>query len=187
MTIEMLTANAILGIDTLWGGDVMCAPGAGRFIADSWFSNEPLPEAYTHPLAARVRESGGVSAKNPETAAIRDYIGAVDVRGAIGGLQAETAAMPGLRGEYLRGLGLCFEVMWDLAMETLGLGGAVPYERCVAASTGQPPSQSDPAAKRARIMELLARAGYPSRTGDELLAAVDSWRKARYTPMAVIR
>jgi hypothetical protein len=34
--------NAILGIDTLWGGDVMCASGTGRFIADSWFSGEPL-------------------------------------------------------------------------------------------------------------------------------------------------
>ena len=51
-----LLANAILGIDTLWGGDVMCASGTGRFIADSWFSDEPLPRAYTHAAAARVRE-----------------------------------------------------------------------------------------------------------------------------------
>ena len=50
-------ADAVLGIDTLWGGDVMCPSGTGRFIADSWFSDEPLPAAYTHPSAARVRES----------------------------------------------------------------------------------------------------------------------------------
>ncbi len=36
-------ADAVLGIDTLWGGDVMCASGTGRFIADSWYSDEPLP------------------------------------------------------------------------------------------------------------------------------------------------
>ena len=36
-------ADAILGIDTLWGGDVKCASGTGRFIADSWFSDEALP------------------------------------------------------------------------------------------------------------------------------------------------
>ena len=30
-------ADAILGIDTLWGGDVMNPSGTGRFIADSWF------------------------------------------------------------------------------------------------------------------------------------------------------
>ncbi len=42
-------ADAVLGIDTLWGGDVMCPSGTGRFIADSWFSDEPLPAAYTQP------------------------------------------------------------------------------------------------------------------------------------------
>ena len=47
-------STAILGIDTLWGGDVLDPSGTGRFIADSWFSDEPLPEAYTHPAAARL-------------------------------------------------------------------------------------------------------------------------------------
>ena len=47
-------AEAIIGIDTLWGGDVMCASGAGRFIADSWFADEPLPHAYTASAAARL-------------------------------------------------------------------------------------------------------------------------------------
>jgi hypothetical protein len=180
-------SNAILGIDTLWGGDVMCPSGAGRFIADSWFSDEPLPPAYADPTAARVRESGGVSAKAPDRQAIDAYLAAVDVLGAIRGLKAEAAAITGLRGEYLRGLALCFETMWDLAMEVIGKGEPVPYERCVEASIGQPPSQSDPTAKRERVAELLARAGYASRTGDELLAAVDAWRKARLVPMAAIR
>jgi hypothetical protein len=43
----MYVADAVLGIDTLWGGDVLCSSGTGRFIADSWFSDEPLPAAYT--------------------------------------------------------------------------------------------------------------------------------------------
>ena len=55
------TATAIIGIDTLWGGDVMNPSGTGRFIADSWFSDEPLPRAYTHPTAAKLRHSGGVA------------------------------------------------------------------------------------------------------------------------------
>jgi len=49
--LDHLTSTAILGIDTLWGGDVMNPSGTGRFIADSWFSDEPLPEAYTHATA----------------------------------------------------------------------------------------------------------------------------------------
>lgn len=178
MSFQETVGNAILGIDTLWGGDVMCASGTGRFIADSWFSGEPLPVAYTHPTAAKVRESGGVSAKTPDAAAIDEYLKSVDVLGAIRGLKGS---------EYLDGLGQSFQIMYDLAMEILGKGEAVPYERCVLASTGRAPEQSDPVAKRERVAELLARAGHPSSNRDELLAAVDAWRQARRIPMASVR
>jgi hypothetical protein len=172
MSFEELVGNAILGIDTLWGGDVLCASGTGRFIADSWFSDAPLPVAYTHPTAARVRESGGVSAKTPDVDGIRAYLAAVDIAGAIRELKSEE------RGEYIAGLALCLETMWDLAMEILGEGGPVPYERCVEASTGQPPGPSDPVSKRERVAELLARGGYDT---------VDQWRKAHRVPLASIR
>ncbi len=185
--MKNLIANAIIGIDTLWGGDVMCPSGTGRFIADSWFSDEPLPQAYTHPTARPVRESGGVSAKSPDPTAIKQYLESVEVEGAIKGLTKASAATQGPRGEYLRGLALCFETMWDLAMEVLGRGQPVAYDRCVIASTGQPPSQSDPTAKRERVAELLAKAGHASRNAGELLAGVDAWRKARIVPMAVIK
>jgi hypothetical protein len=181
MSFEELVGNAILGIDTLWGGDVLCASGTGRFVADSWFSDAPLPAAYTDPTAARVRESGGVSAKAPDVEGIRAYLAAVDIPGAIRALKSEA------RTEYVMGMALCFETMWDLATEILGEGEPVPYERCVLASTGQPPGPSDPIVKRERVAELLARAGYPSSTRDELLDAVDLWRKAHRVPLASIK
>ena len=184
---EQIVGNAILGIDTLWGGDVLCASGTGRFIADSWFSDEPLPEAYTHPAAALVRSSGGVSAKTPDRAAIQAYLAAVEILPSIRALGAEASAIGGARGAYLAGLALCFEAMWDLAMEILNLGPAVSYGRCVLASTGQAPEPSDPAAKRERVAELLSRAGFASRTTSELLAAVDDWRHARMVPMAAVK
>lgn len=175
-----LLGNAILGIDTLWGGDVMCASGTGRFIADSWFSNEPLPCAYTDPAAARVRQSGGVSAKTPDRDAIRAYLAAVDVPAAIQGVKQAAAGFAGVRGAYVAGLAECMEVMWDLAMEILGQGPPVPYERCVVASTGRAPEPSDPAPKRERVAELLG-------ASDDLLAAVDTWRTAHRVPMPSIR
>ena len=180
-------ADAVLGIDTLWGGDVMCPSGTGRFIADSWFSDAPLPLAYSSPSAARVRESGGVGAKPVDSAAVEAYLKEVDVAAAIAGLKGEAAKLGGLRGKYLLGLGHSLEVMWELAMEMLGKGPAVPYERCVMASAGRAPEPSAPEAKRARVAELLARAGHNSHDGAELLAAVDGWRNARVTPMASVR
>jgi len=77
--------------------------------------------------------------------------------------------------------------MWELVMEIIGRGDPVPYERCVLASTGAEPSPSDPKGKRERVAELLARAGYPSSSEKQLLAAVDAWRGARRVPMASVR
>src|SRR5262245_46878740 len=161
-SLDQATATAILGIDTLWGGDVLNPSGTGRFIADSWFSDEPLPPAYTHPAAKKVRESGGVSGKPPDRAAIVEYLSAVDVKGAIDALGAEGARLSGLRGGYFQGLHLCFAAMWDLVQELLGQGQPVPYERCVVASTGRSPEPSKPDAKRRGVADLLARKGYPS-------------------------
>jgi hypothetical protein len=174
-------ADAVLGIDTLWGGDVMCPSGTGRFIADSWFSDESLPAAYTHPVAARLRELGGTSEKNRE--AVEEYLRAVDLPQAIAGVRSEAAKMQGLRQPYLNGLAVCLETMWDLAMEVAGKGDPVPYERCVVAATGKPPEPSQSEMKRERVAALLSRAGY----GGSVLEAVDAWRRERVIPMASVR
>src|ERR1035437_6537757 len=158
--LARFVADAVLGIDTLWGGDVMCASGTGRFIADSWFSDEPLPAAFKAPAAARVRASGGVAGKKVDRPAVEEYLGEVDLPQAIAGVRDEAGKMGGLRGQYLLGLSLCLETMWDLAMEVLGKGEPVPYARCVESSTGRPPEASSPATKRDRAAELLGRAGY---------------------------
>jgi len=184
--LATLVADAILGIDTLWGGDVMNPSGTGRFIADSWFSDEPLPGAYTHPTAARVRAGGGVSAKQPDREAIDAYLAAIDVAGAISGLTAEARGLSGSRGAYLAGLAVCFETMWDLVLEILGRGEPVPYRRCVEASTGSAPTASDPLSKRRRVAELLERAGYATGDDEALLKAVDDWRRDRLVPGASI-
>lgn len=185
--VGKLVADAVLGIDTLWGGDVMCPSGTGRFIADSWFSDEPLPLAYTTPAAARVRETGGVSGKAVDRAAVEQYLREVDLPAAIAGVRSEAARLGGHRGDYLNGLALCLDVMWDLAMEILGKGDPVPYVRCVEASTARAPEPSQPQAKRERVAELLGRAGFSSGTPETLLAAVDAWRKERNVPMASVR
>ncbi len=179
---DAATAEALIGIDTLWGGDVMNPSGTGRFIADCWFSDEKLPPAYAHPSAARLRETGGVGAKTPDKPAIETYLAAVDVKGAIARLVEGGRKAGGPRGAYLEGLGLCGEVMWDLAMEILGKGPEVPYERCVRTVVGKAPEPSRPEEKRRRVADLLKAAGHASNGPDSLLAAVDAWRRERLVP-----
>ncbi|MGA7382109.1 MAG: hypothetical protein WBX03_14770 [Terriglobales bacterium] len=186
-TLGRFVADAVLGIDTLWGGDVLCPSGTGRFIADSWFSDEPLPPAYTVPAASQVRDSGGVSGKNVNHQAVEQYLRQVDVPQAVAGIRDQARQIGGMRGQYLQGMATSLETMWDLAMEVLGKGKPVPYARCVEASTGRPPEPSDPKAKRERVAELLSRAGYSPSGSTGLLGAVDAWRRDRVVPMASVR
>ncbi len=185
--LDLFVADAVLGIDTLWGGDVMCPSGTGRFIADSWFSDEPLPAAYTHPAADRLRQSGGVAGKSVDREAVDEYLRAVNLPQAIAAVRSEAQKLSGLRQAYLTGLAVSLEVMWDLAMEVLGKGDPVPYARAVEASTAKPPEPSKPAVKRERVAELLARAGFHSSNAAQLLDAVDAWRRIHTVPMASVR
>jgi hypothetical protein len=184
---DLCIANAILGIDTLWGGDVMCPSGTGRFIADSWFSDEPLPAAYTHPTAARMRAAGGVTGK--DGAAVADYLRemSVEIIRSMDAINVEARRVGGLRGSYLQGLNICLTTMWELAMEITGKGNRVPYEQSVKASTGHAPEPSRPEAKRKRVEELLERAGYSPSGSGGILGAVDGWRRDRMVPMASVR
>jgi hypothetical protein len=184
---DLSIANAILGIDTLWGGDVTCPSGTGRFIADSWFSDEPLPAAYTHPTATRLRTAGGVTGK--DSAAVEDYLRemGVEIIRSMDAINVEARRVGGLRGAFLEGLNTCLTTMWELAMEITGKGNRVPYERSVKASTGHPPEPSRPEAKRKRVSELLSRAGYQVSGSAGILNAVDAWRRDRLVPMASVR
>ena len=184
--VGRFVANAVLGIDTLWGGDVMCVSGTGRFIADSWFSDEPLPWAYTVPVAARLRACGGVAGQNMDRFAVEEYLKQVDIPGAIEGIRGEALKIGGLRALYLNGLALSLVAMWDLALELLGKGEPVPYVRCVEASTGRPPEPSQPEAKRLRVKDLLRHAGYSTDGIRGVLRAVDAWRAQRLVPMQAV-
>jgi len=185
--VDLSIANAILGIDTLWGGDVMCPSGTGRFIADCWFSDEPLAATYTNPTAARLRAAGGVTGK--DKTAVEDYLREMgtEIIRSMDAIKVEARRVGGLRGTFLEGLNICLTTMWELAMETIGKGNRVPYEQSVKASTGRAPEPSQPEAKRERVAELLARSGYQTSGPAGILNAVDSWRRDRIVPMASVR
>ena len=180
-------ADAVLGVDTLWGGDVMCPSGTGRFIADSWFSDEPLPRAYTHEAANHLRQAGGVSGKDLDRNAVDTYLRDLNLPDAIAGIRSESRNTDPLRRAYLIGLADCLQTMLDLALEVLGKGDPVPYERAVQASTGKAPEPSNPESKRNRVAELLGKNGYSVSNGNGLLGSVDAWRRDRVVPMASVR
>jgi hypothetical protein len=185
---ERAVAEAIIGVDTLFGGDVNNPSGKGRFIADCYFSGKPLPVAYRDPLAAKLRESGGVGAKAPDKATCLAYLAAHDLRGHVQDVRREAAGMDALRRAYVEGLAGSLETMLDLVAEILGEGPKVDYARCVFAANGKPPRYSKTEEDRALVRALLQRAGFdPSTHGGDLLRAVDAWRGAHRVRREEIR
>jgi hypothetical protein len=180
--LDRAIAEAVLGLDTLWGGDVLAASGTGRLIADSWFSDQPLPGAYSHPAAARLRANGGVSAEQPDAGAVDRFLEAVDVAGAIALVRGQAVRLGGLRGAFLGNLGESLQVVWELAMEVLERGERVPYERCVHAATGGMAQPSDPAPLREALTALLLRAGCLGPGETVTTEGVERWRAQRMVP-----
>ncbi|MBM4319487.1 MAG: hypothetical protein FJ125_05890 [Deltaproteobacteria bacterium] len=168
-------ATAILGVDTIWGGDVSSPSGANRFIADCWFSGKPFPEAYTDPLAASLRRSGGLSAPDPDRSAVLAYLDRFDLPAAFSRIRRQSDGFTPLRRRLVLGLVDSLQVMLDLALEAAGQGPPVSYARCVLASTGEAPRLADAARLREEVGALLAVGEDPG----ALLAAVDHWRRQR--------
>ncbi|PKN49908.1 MAG: hypothetical protein CVU63_00830, partial [Deltaproteobacteria bacterium HGW-Deltaproteobacteria-20] len=175
---ERAVANAILSVDTLWGGDVTCRSGTGRVIADSYFSGKELPEAYRGEDADAVRKSGGVSAKEPDRKAIASYIARVQPAVHLDAMERGSQDFDPLRKEVVHGLVNALRVELGLALERIGEGPQVPYERCVVAAMGEPATEADTQDDLERVRALLGELGEKVPAGDDgLTEAVDAFRK----------
>ncbi len=175
---EQSVAGAIISIDTIWGGDVNNRSGTGRVIADSYYSGKDLPACYDGDDAAALRSSGGAGAKNPDKQTIRNYIARVNPLGFVDAMEKQARAFEPLRRDLVLGLAEALRVEFDLALERIGEGPAVPYDRCVHASMGQTAQAADTTADRARVRELLGQLGEKIPSGEHgLVEAVDAYRK----------
>ena len=182
-------ADAVLGIDTLWGGDVMCPSGTGRFIADSWFSDEPLPAAYTHPAAARVARIRRRRAARPSTAMPSKPTCAQSIcpprSPACAAKQPDCGE---LRGAYLSGPGRLPRSHVGPRHGSLrqGRSGSLRARRRgldrQAARAFASRSQARARRRTAGPRRLLALGNHGG-----ILAAVDAWRRERVTPMASVQ
>jgi hypothetical protein len=174
---EQAVAGAIIAIDTLWGGDVNCRSGTGRVIADSYFSGKDLPECYYGPEADSLRKSSGVSAKEPDRTAIRAYLAKFKPADHIDAFVAHARSFEPMRRALVLGLADTIRVQLDLALERLGDGPPVSYDRCVVASTGAPATEKHTDENLEHVRALLGELGERIPAGPTgLLEAIDAYR-----------
>ena len=171
-------ADAVLGIDTLWGGDVMCSVRHRTLHRRLVVLRRAAARRLHHACGRDACARPAASAARPSIAKPSKHICARSIcRPPSPAFASEADKIGGLRGQYLAGLA-------DLPARPCGTSPwrssarrqPVPYERCVEASTGKPPEPSQ-AGSQARAR---CRVAEPRRLFRRTMA--DCW--ARSTPGA---
>ncbi len=181
---EETMATIILGVDTLWGGDVMNPSGKGRFIADTYFSGKPLPAWYPAERFSSLRLQGGAAGK-ATSKDVYDATRHLQLREALRAMRMDTRRVvlhPSqiMQSRYINGLTRSLDIMLNMAFEAVGLHDGVKYRHSVVAATGTHPKIFDVTAERQKVHDLLELMGEgPSQHGGNLYDAVSAWRAKR--------
>lgn len=177
---DLAVATAIIGVDTLWGGDVNNPSGTGRFIADSYFSGKDLPPCYHHPIAVKLREGNeGVLGDKVTDDEIMTFLKDIEHPRSLFEMDTMTDSF---RSDYIRALSRSMRVMVDMALAFRGIGDPVPFETAVMASTGQLPKLYDVSEMRQRIFSLMEFMGQIEGSNDGQWQAVQAWRAKNLIP-----
>ena len=180
---DLAVATAIVGVDTLWGGDVNNPSGMGRFIADCYFSGKDLPPCYQHPIAVKLRDgSDGVLGDKATNDEVMTFLREVEFYEAVAAMEAEVkdGRLHPLRSSYLDNLARSLKVMVNMALAHRGLVGPVPFEVSVVASTGEEPKLYDVTDMRLQVQKLLEQVGEGvNKHEGSLWQAVQAWRQAK--------
>lgn len=184
-SFEHRLATLVLGVDTLWGGNIDSPSGVDHFIADSWTSGLPFPEIMNDPFAEALRQDGaGVLTKKDQRREVLAFIEkyALDtlpntIREDVRKIERETHDED--RVVYLRNLISALDVMRDRAMAEVGLCDAPSYEAMYAAATRSSVIFSDPAPYRENLRSALAGVGFETTASRNLQETLVAWQASR--------
>lgn len=179
-SFEYNLGTLILGVDTLWGGNVASPSGVDHFIADHWISGAPFPDVMNDHFAVALRADGaGVLTKKDQKDAVRTFVENYALDTLPNTLLEQISSIQDKdRATYLRNLVSALEVMRDRAMAEVGLCDAPSYESMYRAAMRQELTFPDPTPYRENLHSALAHVGFetsPSRNLQETLLA---WQAA---------
>lgn len=175
-------ATAIIGADTLAGGNIGVPSGRDHFIADQWTSGEPLPEVYDDDAAKELRSKGGAGeAKEAAVQLIKRY-DLLDVP-----TEASRIAKREFdsgRAGYIERTMECMRLMiqYSLAVATGDMTQAPSFEERYRAAIGEYPELEDPKKTMEILRASLAAEGEDVSRSKSLAEALEERNKTRYLP-----
>lgn len=177
-TFEHNLATLVLGVDTLWGGNVANPSGTKHFIADSWTSGAPFPEIMNDPFAAELRADGaGVLTKKDQKREVRSFVEKYNLDTLPNTLRVQIRSIEDKdRATYLQNLVTALDMIRDRALAEVGLLEAPSYESMYMTAMHCPVTFPDPAPYREHLRSALSRVGFETSTSRDLLETLSAWQ-----------
>lgn len=173
--IEEVYANALVGTDTVCGGDVGKPGGADHLIADCYPTTEVmLPDVYRDEMAAALRAQGGATPENAELT--RRFIEKYDLLHSRERLAAALAPDESpLRRRFMENMGEALDVMVRTALATAEQQPLPSYEERFRAATKRDPELIDVNPLRERLIYALSFAGFEVSRSRNLRETAQAW------------
>lgn len=175
---ELEYATQVIGVDSLFGGDVGKPEGAAHFIADTYPKGEvQLPPIHTDKRAEALRKAGGANQNNVDNVRglINDY----------GLLEADNRLEESLPSEaspqrtrFATNMGKCLSIIARTAMAIAEKADLPPFnDRFRAATAGRDPVLVETKGLREQLRAALSSAGLEVSTSRGLRETVQEWER----------
>lgn len=178
---DQALANAIVGVDTLYGHDVGSESGKDHFVADSYPRQElELPPAYHDETAALLRQGQKGVEPGENIDRVTKYVethGLLDNRNRL--ITALSADALDHRRSFVTNLGECLDVMTRIALATNRKEPLPAYEERFAASTRRMPALVDTALLRDTLRAALSKVGFEETESRSLRETFIAWEADR--------
>lgn len=179
-SLEYNLGTLVLGVDTLWGGNIASPSGVDHLIADYWISGAPFPAVMNDPFAAALRADGaGVLTKKDQKNEVRNFVEKYALDTLPNTLRAQISVIQDKdRATYLKNIVSSLEVMRDRAMAEVGLCDTPSYELMYRTAMKQGVTFPNPTPYREHLRAALACDGFETTTSRNLLETLLAWQAA---------
>lgn len=176
---ENRLSTLLIGVDSLFGGDVMHESGTKHVIADTWTSNYTPPKIYYDKTAQLLRDNDGL--EGIDTEIVNDFIERYDLLGLPFIVRCESLDFRERspdRSNYFHNLANSLEMMLNTAIAMANKSELPSYEDRYFAATAmalENVTLIDTTQERDHLRDSLARAGYEISNSRNLRETMRAW------------
>ncbi len=181
--VEKKLSTLLIGVDTLYEGDIASDDQADRNVADAWFSDEPLPDIYFDEFSKEARDfakkKGSTNILEDEQA-VKKFVEKYNLEELYFEIYSDKSLTDGARTNMLN-LSTALDVILREFLSKYGSRAPTYDEKYIAATADVAghPKIYDPTESRENLRKHLSSVGYETSSSRNLRETLLAWRNNR--------